>query len=72
MCRFIIVYRIVLAELNSPDAIDTITRADDGIELVKLRHIVFPSEAVAEIFSVTESFTNSPLAKLIIYFKLII
>jgi len=35
--------------------------ADDSIEVVELRHVVFPSDAVAESSSVSESLTSSPL-----------
>ena len=58
-------YNII--QLRGTDAIYTVANSNDGIEAVELRQVVFPSEAVAEIFSVTVSFSSSPLAKM--FFK---
>ena len=47
-----------------PDAVDAVSDVADSIQVIELCLVFLPSEAVAEIFSVTDSFFSSPDAKM--------
>ena len=52
--------RTPLTELGSTDGVHPIAHGDDGIEVVGLSLIFFPSAAVVSILEITEFSINSP------------
>lgn len=56
--------RTPLPELSGTNRIDTISDTDNSVEIIEHCLIVFPSAAVAEFFSATESLTSSPDANM--------